>query len=51
MESEDFSLKSSRRESRSLYEITTDNPQKDNFRKVILGIDKKCIFDIDELYS
>jgi hypothetical protein len=39
-----FFLKSSRWEPISLYHITSDNPQKDNFRNLILGIDKMVIF-------
>lgn len=43
---EEFFLKSSRRELMSLYQISSDNPQKDNFNNHILGIDKMVISGI-----
>jgi hypothetical protein len=45
---EKFFLKSSRPEPISEYQISSDNPQKDNFHKLIYDIDKRyirCIVD------
>jgi len=41
---EDFFLKSSRQESRSLYQISNNNPQKDNFHDLVflLTKDRPC---------
>ena len=41
---EKFFLKSSRRESISEYQISSDNPQKDNFHNLIFGIDNMVTF-------
>jgi hypothetical protein len=40
-----FFLKSLSQESISLYQVTSDNPQKDNFHNLTFGIDKRTIFD------
>jgi hypothetical protein len=37
---QDFFLNSSRRESRSSYQISSDNPQKDNFHNLIFVLTK-----------
>jgi hypothetical protein len=42
----DFFLKSSSRDSISEYQISSDNPQKDNFHNLIFSIDKRFIFPI-----
>jgi hypothetical protein len=42
----DSFLKSSRRESILLYELSSDNPQKDNFHNLVFDIDKTVAFDI-----
>jgi hypothetical protein len=39
-------LKSLSQESISLYQVTSDNPQKDNFNNPIFDIDKMAIFSI-----
>jgi len=38
---EDFFLRSSKREPMSLYQVSSDNPQEDNFHNPIFDIDKK----------
>jgi hypothetical protein len=38
--------KFSRKKNRSLYQISSDNPQKDNFHNPIFGIDKIVTFGI-----
>ena len=40
----DYFLKSTSRESTSLFQISNDNPQKDNFHNPIFAIDNKVTF-------